>query len=229
MELKKNPKADLEKMKLIFTEIGLIVALGVVLVAFEWSSTGNINTDFANMQDVVMEEEMIPITQQEEIKPPPPPPEPVQVTDVINIVEDDVDIDDNLDIFDSEFRDDVAVRIVTFQDEEEDLEEEQVFVVVEDMPGFGGGDSNKFREYIARNLKYPEVAAENGIQGRVFVQFVVEPDGRVSNVKVVRGVDPALDREAVRVVESSPPWKPGKQRGKPVRVSFTFPIIFVLQ
>jgi protein TonB len=97
------------------------------------------------------------------------------------------------------------------------------------MPGFGGGDSNKFREYIARNLKYPEVAAENGIQGRVFVQFVVEPDGRVSNVKVVRGVDPALDREAVRVVESSPPWKPGKQRGKPVRVSFTFPIIFVLQ
>jgi protein TonB len=153
----------------------------------------------------------------------------VQVTDVINIVEDDVDIDDNLDIFDSEFREDVAVKIVTFQEEEEEIEEEQVFVVVEDMPGFGGGDSNKFREYIAKNLRYPEVAAENGIQGRVFVQFVVEPDGRVSNVKVVRGVDPALDKEAVRVVESSPPWKPGKQRGKPVRVSFTFPIIFVLQ
>jgi len=229
MELKKNPKADLEKMKLIFTEIGLVVALGVVLVAFEWSSSGDINTDFANLQDVVMEEEMIPITQMEEIKPPPPPPEPVQVTDVINIVEDDVDIDDNLDIFDSEFRDDVAVQIVNFQEEEEELEEEQVFVVVEDMPGFGGGDSNKFREYIAKNLRYPEVAAENGIQGRVFVQFVVEADGRVSNVKVVRGVDPALDKEAIRVVESSPSWKPGKQRGKPVRVSFTFPIIFVLQ
>lgn len=229
MELKKNPKADLQKMKLLFTEIGLVAALGVVLLAFEWTSSGDINTDLANLQDVVMEEEMIPITQMEEIKPPPPPPEPVQVTDVINIVEDDVEIDDNLDIFDSEFREDVAVKIVKFQEEEEEMEEEQVFVVVEDMPGFGGGDSNKFREYIAKNLRYPEVAAENGIQGRVFVQFVVEPDGRVSNVKVVRGVDPALDKEAVRVVESSPPWKPGKQRGKPVRVSFTFPIIFVLQ
>ncbi|HOP05376.1 MAG TPA: energy transducer TonB [Tenuifilaceae bacterium] len=229
MELKKNPKADLEKMKLIFTEVGLVFALGVVLLAFEWTSSGDINTELAKIDEVVMEEEMIPITEQQEVKPPPPPPEPVQVTDVINIVEDDVEIDDNIDIFDSEFREDVAVQIVNFTEEEEEVEEEEVFVVVEDMPGFGGGDSNKFREYIAKNLRYPEVAAENGIQGRVFVQFVVEPDGRVSNVKVVRGVDPALDKEAIRVVESSPKWKPGKQRGKPVRVSFTFPIIFVLQ
>ena len=229
MELKKNPKADLEKMKMLFTEVGLLVTLGLVLLAFEWKTSGEVNTDFATVQDVVMEEEMIPITQQDEIKPPPPPPEPVQVTDVINIVEDDVEIDDNMDIFDSEFREDAAVKIVNFVEEEEEVVEEEVFVVVEDMPGFGGGDSNKFREYIAKNLRYPEVAAENGIQGRVFVQFVVEPDGRVSNVKVVRGVDPALDKEAVRVVETSPPWKPGKQRGKPVRVSFTFPIIFVLQ
>jgi len=229
MELKKSPKADLEKKKLIFSEIGLVVSLLVVLMAFEWKSTGGIKTDFANLQDVAMEEEMIPITQQEEIKPPPPPPQPIQVIDVINIVEDDVDIDDDFDLFDSEFDENLAVRIVNFQEEEEEVEEEQIFVVVEDMPGFGGGDSNKFREYISKNLRYPDIAAENGIQGRVFVQFVVEPDGSVSNVKVVRGVDPSLDREAVRVVESSPKWKPGKQRGKPVRVSFTFPIIFVLQ
>jgi len=229
MELKKSPKADLEKKKLIFSEIGLVVSLLVVLMAFEWKSTGGIKTDFANLQDVAMEEEMIPITQQEEIKPPPPPPQPIQVIDVINIVEDDVDIDDDFDLFDSEFDENLAVRIVNFQEEEEEVEEEQIFVVVKDMPGFGGGDSNKFREYISKNLRYPDIAAENGIQGRVFVQFVVEPDGSVSNVKVVRGVDPSLDREAVRVVESSPKWKPGKQRGKPVRVSFTFPIIFVLQ
>jgi protein TonB len=229
MELKKSPKADLEKKKLIFSEIGLVVSLLIVLMAFEWKSTGGIKTDFANLQDVAMEEEMIPITQQEEIKPPPPPPQPIQVIDVINIVEDDVDLDDDFDLFDSEFDENLAVRIVNFQEEEEDVEEEQIFVVVEDMPGFGGGDSNKFREYISKNLRYPDIAAENGIQGRVFVQFVVEPDGSVSNVKVVRGVDPSLDREAIRVVESSPKWKPGKQRGKPVRVSFTFPIIFVLQ
>lgn len=228
MELKKNPKADLEKNKLLFIEIGLALSLFIVLMAFEWKSTGGVNTDFANVQDIVVEEEMIPITEQEEIKPPPPP-EPVQVIDVINIVDDDVEIEDDVDLFDMEFQDDIAVKIVDFQEAEEDVEEEEIFVIVEDMPGFDGGDSNKFREYIAKNLRYPEIAAENGIQGRVFVAFVVEPDGRVSNVRVVRGVDPSLDKEAVRVVESSPRWTPGRQRGKPVRVSFTFPIIFVLQ
>jgi protein TonB len=230
MELKKNPKVDLEKKKLLFTEIGLLLALAFVLLAFEWTSTGGVKTDLAGTQDVAMEEEMIPITQPEEIKPPPPPPQQVQVPEIINIVEDDVDLDDDMDLFDTEFNEDVAVNIIEFNDEEEEeVEEEEIFVIVEDMPGFGGGDNNKFREYIAKNLKYPDIAAENGIQGRVFVAFVVEPDGRVSNVRVVRGVDPALDKEAVRVVQSSPKWKPGMQRGKPVRVSFTFPIIFVLQ
>lgn len=228
MELKKNPKADLEKKKILFIEIGLVVSLFVVLMAFEWKSTGGVNTDFATLQDIVVEEEMIPITEQEEIKPPPPP-QPVQVIDVINIVDDDVEIEDDVDLFDMEFQEDIAVKIVDFQDDEDEMEEEEIFVIVEDMPGFDGGDSNKFREYIAKNLRFPEIAAENGIQGRVFVAFVVEADGRVSNVRVVRGVDPSLDKEAVRVVESSPRWTPGKQRGKAVRVSFTFPIIFVLQ
>ncbi len=228
MELKKNPKVNLEKKKTLFMEIGLVISLALILIAFEWKSSEGIQTDFAQMDETVMEEEMIPITQPEEVKPPPPP-QPVQVVDVINIVDDDVDIEDDMDIFDTEFTEDAAVQIVEFSDEEEEVEEEEIFVIVEDMPGFGGGDSNKFREYIQKNLKYPDIAAENGIQGRVFVAFVVEPDGSVSNVRVVRGVDPALDREAVRVVESSPKWTPGKQRGKPVRVSFTFPIIFVLQ
>lgn len=228
MELKKNPKVDLEKKKLIFTEIGLIVALSVILVAFEWTSSGGIKTELATLQDVEMEEEMIPITQQEEVKPPPPPVQQVQV-DIINIVDDDVELDDDVDLFDTEFDEHVAVNIIEFSDEEEEVEEEEIFVIVENMPGFGGGDSNKFREYIANNLKFPEIAAENGIQGKVFVAFVVEPSGNISNVRVVRGVDPSLDKEAVRVVQSSPKWTPGTQRGKPVRVAFTFPISFVLQ
>lgn len=106
--------------------------------------------------------------------------------------------------------------------------EEDVFVIVEQMPGFQGRDSDAFREFLAQNLKYPEIAAENGIQGRVWVRFVVEPNGELSSVSVVRGVDPILDKEAIRVVESSPKWEPGKQRGVAVRVSFTFPINFVL-
>lgn len=229
MELKKNPKVDLEKKKTIFIEIGLVLSLGIILLAFEWTSTGGVNTDLAGVQDIVVEEEMIPITQQEEIKPPPPPPQPMQVIDIINIVEDDIEIDDDIDLFDSEFNEDIAVRIVNFIDEEEEAEEEEIFVIVEDMPSFQGGDINKFREFINRNLRYPEIAAENGIQGRVILSFVVESHGGVSNVRILRGVDPALDKEAIRVVESSPKWKPGMQRGKPVRVSFNIPIIFVLQ
>lgn len=107
--------------------------------------------------------------------------------------------------------------------------EGEVFVVVEEMPLFEGQKSEKFRGYIAKNLIYPKIAQENGIQGRVFISFIVEVDGTVSNVKVVRGVDPSLDNEAIRVVESSPRWTPGKQRGQAVRTSFTFPIIFTLQ
>ena len=128
-------------------------------------------------------------------------------------------------------QDEAVVEVVEQETEEveEEVKEEEVFLIVEEMPSFGTGGANEFRQYIAENLRYPEVAAENGIQGRVFVQFVVEADGRLTNVKVLRGVDPSLDKEAMRVVESSPKWNAGKQRGKPVRVSFTFPIIFVLQ
>jgi protein TonB len=107
--------------------------------------------------------------------------------------------------------------------------EDQVFVMVEEMAGFDGGNSNKFREYIASNLIYPKEAAEHGIQGRVFISFIVEADGSVSNVDVVRGVHTLLDNEAIRVVESSPRWTPGRQRGVAVRQSLTFPIIFTLE
>lgn len=229
MELKKNPKVNLENWKTIFVEVGLVLALGVILAAFEWTSSDGINTDFAQSQEVVVEEEMMPITQQEEVKPPPPP-EPVkQVIEMINIVDDDVDISDDLDLFENEFSEDVSVKIVEFSYEEKEAEEEEIFVIVEHMPSFQGGDLNKFRDFVNKNLKYPEIAAENGIQGRVILSFVVEANGTLSNVRVLRGVDPAIDKEAIRVVESSPKWSPGQQRGKPVRVSFNMPIIFVLQ
>lgn len=229
MELKKTPKADLENKKSIFFEIGLAITLVVVLMAFEWTSTETVNVELAQVQDVKMEEEMTPITNQDEIKQPEPP-KVVAVSDVIKIVDNNVNIKDNSDIFESDFKEDAAVKIVEFNDQEEEVEEYTPFVVVEEMPSFGPGGIDEFRNnYVQKNLKYPDVAAENGIQGRVYINFVVEPDGRVTNVKVVRGVDPSLDKEAVRVVAASPRWKPGKQRGKPVRVQFTIPIIFVLQ
>ena len=107
-------------------------------------------------------------------------------------------------------------------DEEYDTDEVIAFVPSEDMPVF----PENIQKWLSKHVKYPQIALENGVQGKVFVQFVVEKDGSVSNIKVVRGVDASLDKEAVRVVSVMPKWKPGKQRGKAVRVAYTLPIAF---
>jgi len=140
-----------------------------------------------------------------------------------------VEIEDELILEDTEADQDDVIEIVEFEEEEEEVNEQEVFFVVEDMPTFQGQSSDAFRIYIQQNLKYPIIAQENGISGRVFVQFDVNGRGEVTNAVVVRGVDPSLDKEALRVVKSSPQWTPGKQRGRPVRVRFTFPIVFQLQ
>ncbi|MFP4555715.1 MAG: TonB family protein [Bacteroidales bacterium] len=164
----------------------------------------------------------------------PQPSKPMKVAESLSIVDDDINIEatfdtDKIGVAEKEQPSDYQLQSGAFIDEEEVIEEE-VFMVVEEMPTFIGSDKYKdFKEYISKNIKYPEFAAESGVEGRVFVQFIVEPDGSVSNVEVVRGVDPELDKEAVRVVKNSPKWEPGKQRGIPVRVSFSFPVIFSLE
>jgi protein TonB len=227
MEIKKSPQVNLEKKKGLFLEIGLVIVLALVLIAFEWTSQPEVVNVLGEEEAVVMDEEVVPITRQQEIKPPPPPPPP-QVIEVLNIVEDDVEIDDEILIEDTDADQDMEIEIMEYDEPEEEAEEE-IFFIVEDMPTFQGGSHETFRTYIQKNLEYPQVAAENGISGRVFVQFAVNSNGEVVDAKVVRGVDPALDKEALRVVKSSPQWSPGKQRGKPVKVQFTFPIVFVLQ
>ena len=225
MEIKKSKKADLENQRSLFLEIGVVLALAVSLVAFEWSSRPRENQLLKGVQSAEAEEEIIPITRQQPEQPPPPPPPP-QVIEKINIVQDDADIDE-VDFESIDADEDTEFDFIPVSEEEE--AEDEVFFIVEDMPQFQGGGKEKFREWIAQNLQYPPIAAENGISGRVFVQFAVNAKGEVVDVKVVRGVDPALDKEAVRVVKSSPRWTPGKQRGRPVKVQFTFPIVFVLQ
>ncbi len=225
MELKKNPKADLRRYSGLFLEVGFVVALGVVLGAFSYTVHEKNTASFGELEEVDAEEEIIPITRQQEITPPPPPEVP-KIAEVINIVEDDVEIDDELDIADVEADQDTEVAIVEMAEEEEE-EEAEVFFIVENMPEFPGGDV-ALRTYIAQNVKYPEIAKENGLAGKVFVQFVINQKGEVQDVKIARGVDPALDKEAIRVVQGLPKWKPGSQRGKPVRVSYTVPINFQL-
>ena len=226
MEIKKSPKADLEGKKGIFFEIGLTLALAILLFAFEWkSSTAEVNA-FQTVAEVEIEEEIIPITQQM-MKPPPPPPPAPKLTDLIDIVEDDTNIDEELEIQDAEddSENQEVPDVTDFGDYEgEDTGEAQIFQVVEDMPAFPGNVT----KWISKNVKYPVLAMENGIQGKVFVQFVIEKDGSITDVKVSRGVEASLDKEAVRVVKAMPKWKPGKQRGKPVRVSYTLPIFFQL-
>lgn len=228
MEIKKSPKADLENKKGLFSEIGLAVVLGLTLFAFEYTSSDHQISISDMPEDVVVEEEMVPITRQEEVKPPPPPPPP-KMADVLNIVDDKTEINDELDLIDSEADEMTEIEYQEVVVEEEEPEESnEVFLIVEQMPVFPGGDE-ALRKYLAQSVKYPVIAQENGIQGRVFVSFVVNQKGEVTNVRVARPFDPNLDKEAVRVVQSMPKWAPGMQRGKAVKVSYTVPINFVLQ
>ncbi len=226
MEIKKTPKADLENKRNILLTLGLIIALGAIFAAFEYKSHSKKADSLGQVQVMDVEDEIIPITREQE-QPPPPP----QVVEVLNIVDDDVDIKDDLFIDTEATKDmiiDVAPVISTVAKEEEEEEETQVFFIVEDMPEFPGGEA-ALRQFIASAIKYPVIAQENGIQGRVYVTFVVNTDGSIADAKIARGVDPSLDKEALRVVNTLPKWKPGMQRGKAVRVSYTVPINFVLQ
>ena len=216
MEPKKNPEVNLERKRGLFLQIGLVIALLVVLGAFEYKTYEKIayNLGALNLDD--LEEEIIPITKQE-VKPPPPPPPPPEI---IEIVEDDVEIEDEIEIEDTESDEDEEIEIIEEDDDE-------FFMVVENMPIFPGGDLGLMK-YIQKHVKYPAIAKEYNITGKVYVSFIVDKSGSVTNVKIVRGVDKNLDAEAVRVVKSLPKYKPGKQRGKSVRVMFTIPINFTL-
>ncbi|MBK6284867.1 MAG: energy transducer TonB [Draconibacterium sp.] len=229
MEVKKSPKVDLESKKNVYFMIGLVVSLGIMLLAFEWTAKPTKADSLGSINAADVEEEIIPITREQEIKPPPPPPPP-KVIEVLNIVDDNKIIDDDLMIEDSEADDQTLINVapVISAKEEEEEEEAQVFFIVEDMPEFPGGEM-ALRTYIANAIKYPVIAQENGIQGKVYVTFVVGKDGSVSNASIARGVDPSIDKEALRVINTLPKWKPGKQRGKPVNVSYTVPINFQLQ
>lgn len=230
MEVKKTPKADLENKKLLFREIGLVTVLGIVLLAFEWSTSEKQELIDLTADQVVVEEEQIISTQEQQEVPPEMPKIPV-LSDVIDIVDDDIEIKDDL-LVNLEDNANLGVEIMDYHAEvvEEVVEEEAIpFALVEEKPKFQGGDANTFSKWVNSKLVYPEIAKENGVQGRVTLQFTVGKDGKVSNVQVLRGVDPSLDKEAVRIVSSSPQWTPGKQRERAVPVTYTFPVIFQLR
>ena len=226
MEEKKSPKANLENKKLMFMQIGMVISLLIAWLAFEHKNYDKREIDESLLNREIVEDlEMTEITKQDEQKP-----QPVELpkqTTQLEIVQDDVEVED-IEINAEVDQQEVIDEYVPVEVEEEEVVEQEIFQIVEEMPSFPGGEA-KLMEYVAKNIKYPQIARETGIQGRVFVGFVVEPDGSISNVKLLRGIGGGCDEEAMRVIKSLPKWKPGKQRGKAVRVSYQIPVFFKLQ
>lgn len=225
MQLKKSPQANLEDKRFTYLLMGLVFVLSVCYVALEWTEREVTKYEVADMDFLIEEEIEIQQTTQE--TPPPPPPPVVQEVEVLNVVEDDVETEE-IEINTEDDKDVEVVIQAPVEVVEEEEEEDVVFVIVEDMPEYPGGNQ-ALMKYLGESIKYPIIAQENGIQGRVICQFVVNKDGSIVDVEVVRSVDPSLDKEAVRVVKAMPKWKPGQQRGKPVRVKYTLPVVFRLQ
>ena len=229
MEIKKTPKADLENRKSTWLLVGYVIVLAFMFIAFEWTKRDiKIDTSQA-ITDLVFEEEIIPITEQPEQAAPPPPPAAPPIAETLTIVEDDADVEETTIATSEETNQAVEIKYVPVAVEEEEPEEQTIFEVVEQMPEFPNGGMAGLMQYLSKNIKYPTIAQENGTQGRVTVQFVVNRDGSIVDAKVLRGVDPYLDKEAIRVISSMPKWKPGMQRGKAVRVKYTVPVMFRLQ
>lgn len=228
MELKKNPKADLEKRRGLYLEIGLVVALVAALVAFNVKSYDREVKDVVD-RDAVLEEEEIIIQTDVQEPPPPPPPQQIEVSTVMEVVDDTKEITNELQV-NAEVTDDTKNIEITpvVVEEEEEVVEEQIFTVVENDPEFPGGMEALYK-YLAQNIKYPQLARDNNITGRVYVTFVVEKDGSIANPKVLRDIGGGCGQEAIRVVKSMPKWTPGKQRGKAVRVQFNLPVNFSLK
>ncbi len=227
MEPKKSSKKDLKKKRALFLQMGLIISLAIVLFAFEWKSYEKQEISLAQREVGGIPEELAQITIQEETPPPPPPPAPKTTTE-LNIVENNIEVE-NILVINVEADDDTkAIEYVAPVVEETDVEEDKIFIVVEQSAVFPGGEANLFR-FLSENITYPQLARESGIQGMVYVTFVVEKDGSITDVKILRGIGGGCDEEAIRVVKKMPKWSPGKQREKPVRSQFRLPVKFRLQ
>lgn len=223
VESKKNPKADLTRTTGLFLNVGLVISLLLVIFAFEKKvyddgslvDLGASAEDFEDLMD-------IPQTQQ----PPPPPPKKVQ-PEIIE-VPDEEEIEEEIEIdLDVEMTEETVIEEVVFEEAPEEEEVEEIFTIVEDQPAPNGG-MPAFYQYITKKLKYPAQARRMGIEGKVFVQFVVDKDGTLTEVQAVKGIGAGCDEEAVRVIQGAPKWKPGKQRGRAVKVRMILPITFKL-
>ena len=208
-------------------EIGLVISLLLVIVAFSYTPEEK-RIEKVDLQTAIVEEQIVEITRQDQKLPEPPKKVEVKViADLLQVVTNDTKITTEVDF--TEFDEDVDVVQTVGVVEEEVVEEDQPFLIAETMPSFQGGDLNTFRAWVQQNVKFPQIALENGIQGRVVLSFVIEKDGRLTNIQVLQTPDRSLSEEAIRVLSKSPKWSPGKQRNQVVRVKYTLPVDFRVQ
>ena len=223
MELKKSPEHDLSKKTGMFLNLGLTLSLLIVILAFEWPNRGSEEImDFGEL-DADFEDIMeIPPTDQ-----PPPPPPKVQIPEIIE-VPDEKELEEEIEVeLDVEMTEETVVEDIVFEQAPEEEEVDEIFTIVEDQPEFPGG-MQAFYSFVSKRMKYPSQAKRMGIEGRVYLEFVVGKDGAVTNVRSVKGIGAGCDEEAVRVMKTVPKFKPGKQRGRAVKVKMVMPIYFKL-
>ncbi|MDX1758103.1 MAG: energy transducer TonB [Arenibacter algicola] len=236
MELKKNPKADLTRNSGLYFVIGLVLVMALTYIAFEWKTYDDENNfDYTmNVEDTLDEE--VPMTEQ--IKTPPPPPPPA-APEIIEVVEDEEEVEETVIESTETSQEEEVIEVADVEVEEVEEDIDVPFAVIEDVPIFPGCENepkSKLRDcfnsmmqkHIGKNFRYPEIAQEMGVQGRVNVMFVIQKDGSIGNVRM-RGPDKNLEEEAARIISKLPKMTPGKQRGRPVRVPFSIPITFKLQ
>ncbi len=226
MEIKKSPKADLKNKRGLLLEIGLVISLGLVILAFSYTPKEH-RVEQIDLQYGPVEEEITEITRQDQK--PPEAPKKVEVkviADLLEVVTNDTKIETDLTF--AEFEEDVEI-VQQIEVEEEEIVDDQPFLIAETMPSFQGGTLNDFRNWVQKNLKFPQIALENGISGRVVLSFVIERDGRLTNIQVLQTPDRSLSEEAIRVLNTSPKWSPGKQRNQAVRVKYNLPVEFRVQ
>lgn len=223
MEPKKNPKIALERKKGMFFNIGLATSLLLVITAFEWRfyddgalvDLGQVDDDFEDIME-------IPPTEQ-----PPPPPPKIELPKIIEIP-DEEEIEEEIEVdLDVEITEETVIEDIVFEEAPEEEVADEIFDIVEDQPAPPGGMA-AFYKYVGKEMNYPNQARRMGIEGRVFVQFVVDKSGKLTEVRAIKGIGAGCDEEAVRVIENAPQWKPGKQRGRPVKVRMILPITFKL-
>lgn len=226
MDVKTEKQRKYEERRPLFMMIGLATSLFLTVTVFNWKTydktglldLGQVENDF---------EEIIEVPTS--LQPPPPPPQKIEVFEIKEVDNEQIIEEVNLDL-DVEVTENMKVEDIIYVPDGEPEEEkaEEIFQIVEDQPTFPGG-IDKFYKFVGENIDYPDVAKRLGISGRVFVRFVIEKDGNITDINVVKGIGAGCDEEAVRVLKDSPKWNPGKQRGHAVRVYMTVPIMFMLK